>query len=934
MTTIRHLIATLQRHVTPPAVRPFPVDLGLAAGIFCAWLALCGFDPLIAAATDELRLAVAPGTYRLRWPPLGPAAIGFAGLVLAWIRHRTPSVLPQLQERLQRATLLAASLLALRILALFDPLVYIFPFLTILWSPHALWALALVILGYVHLPSSGARKPLRTTYVAVVLFLVCLPMYVLYALYFCQVTMLHSDEGQYLRVTQSLVHDGDMDLANNLSIEQIKEFHVSNFAVHKAPGSPEGKVHSTHPIGLSIALVPAYWWSLEAWANPRLGTALFIALLASLCVPLLFLYLTRLGAEPWAALLATVVMAVTGPYLYYSNQIYPEIPAIAIVLPTLIALAHWQTPGGAYRSLGRWEIPVLGLLTLLLCCLPFLHPRLGPLGLCCGALVLLQSWRNRRRWWALSTIGLVVAGALCALFAFHYAFSNDWLGPLRPESGAWSENALDISIWKISLPGHWLHVGRGILNTSPIYFFAVFGLLTLAGLGDRRVVVAVVMFTVTAGINGLHTLWVFGHDLPGRFMMTALPVLAIGLAWGLPPPLRRAMTSFLVALALAISLESVLHTLVLPETGYKGFHLLGRSINRFYPLHLHFFEPDQKNLPLLDLAFWGVLAGALYIRPRTVVVRAAVIAGAALAPLLWSQSDILASRFQRSRSPYMPLLSDKIKPLRMEYNVPIEPVGENSADPEDRLRARPGHTPAGKIGYSRLFMPLLGIPHLGFYLLNFRGLEVKAPEGQISGYLTLSRRYTLPAVSTWRTRSNYPLIGGKVDGDQSLIFDIDRPRLCYVHTFYTGTGDLALDGIRARLIPVRTQPEPQLTEIDRVVHETNERPIRAVHRFRDLPAGHYRVRFNFTGSTFKRFFERGPAPIKTAVFTLPPPARPLVQGTHPPWWLSIPFAGDETSRLRFILDRTRDIHVLLQYDGGGDLELTNIVLYRETYDHR
>ena len=84
----RNLIATLQRHVTPPAVRPFPIDLGLAAGFFCAWLALCGYDPLVAAATEALRLAVSTGPYQLRWPPLGPAAIGFAGLVLAWIRHR------------------------------------------------------------------------------------------------------------------------------------------------------------------------------------------------------------------------------------------------------------------------------------------------------------------------------------------------------------------------------------------------------------------------------------------------------------------------------------------------------------------------------------------------------------------------------------------------------------------------------------------------------------------------------------------------------------------------------------------------------------------------------------------------------------------------------------------------------------------------------
>lgn len=388
----RNLIATLQRHVTPPAVRPFPIDLGLAAGFFCAWLALCGYDPLVAAATEALRLAVSTGPYQLRWPPLGPAAIGFAGLVLAWIRHRRSPDAPHLQERLQRATLLAASLLALRLLALFDPLVLVFPFLTILWSPHALWALALVFLGYVHLPRSAGRWPFRTPYVAGAIFLVCFPLYVLYTLYFCQVTMLHGDEGQYLRVTQSLVHDGDMDLANNLSIEQIKEFHVMDFHVASAPASPEGKVHSQHPIGLSVTLVPAYWFGLEAWRNPRLATALFMALLASLCVPLLYVYLTRLGAAPWAALLATGMMAITNPMFAYSNQIFPEVPALLIFLVALIALSQWQSPGSVRRSWGRLEAPLLALLTLLLCCLPFLHPRYGPIGLVCGAGLLLQGW--------------------------------------------------------------------------------------------------------------------------------------------------------------------------------------------------------------------------------------------------------------------------------------------------------------------------------------------------------------------------------------------------------------------------------------------------------------------------------------------------------------------------------------------------------------
>ena len=934
MPDARNLISIIKRQILPPACRPFAVDLGLAAGFFGAWLALCGFNPLVAAAMDELRLVVSTGPYQLRWPPVGPTLVGLAGLVLAWIRNRFLGAGSDLQERLQRATLLAGALLAVRLLALYNPLVYVFPYLTILWSPHALWALALIFLGYVHLPSLGARKPLRTGHVAGALFAVFLPLYVFYTLYFCQVTMLHGDEGQYLRVTQSLIHDGDMDLSNNLDIEQVKEFHVRDFAVHTSPASPEEKVYLAHPIGLSVALVPAYWIGLETWNNPRLSAALFMALLASISIPLLFIYLARLGAEPRAALLATVVIAVTGPYLHFSNQIYPEIPAVAVVLATLVVLAHWQIPGGRYQSLGRWEITLLGLLTILLCCLPLLHPRFGPLGLFCGALVLLQAWRNPKRWWALSTIGVIVAGGLYVLLAYHYALSEDWLGPLRPGKGAWGENPMDIANWKFSLAGQWLRVDRGVLTLSPIFFIGFIGLLTLARLGDRRLLIATSIYVTTAGICGLHTMSVHGFEFPGRYMVTALPVLAIGLAWGLPPVLRRATTGFITTLALVISIESVLQTLVLPELGYNAKNLPGRSINHFYPLQIHSFGVEQQDLPMLDILFCSVLACALLFRPRRFALRAAIVGAASLAPFVWGQTDTSASRLQRVRSPNMPVLAEKIEPMPFEFSVPLDRVVNNAIAPDGSLHARPGQTSTGWVGQFRISMPLLGVPHRGFYLLNFRGLRVNAPDGQISGYLTLSRKYTVPAVSNWDTRANYPLIGGSVDGDQSLIFEISRPSLSYIHTLYTGTGEILLDGIRARLLPSRVLPRPKLTEIGRVGHDKREQPIRAVHRFRDIPTGHYRVRFNLTGSGFGRFFERHPAPIRTAVYTLPPPARPLTQGAHPPWWLSIPFAGEEVYELRFILDEPQDVHVLLQYDGEADLDLKEIVLFRETYVHR
>ena len=474
----------------------------------------------------------------------------------------------------------------------------------------------------------------------------------------------------------------------------------------------------------------------------------------------------------------------------------------------------------------------------------------------------------------------------------------------------------------------------GILNNSPLYFFALVGLLTLARLRDRRLVIAAVIYAATADINGLHYNWNFGHGFPCRFMVIALPALALGLAWSLPLMLRRATTSLLVALALVISAESVLHTVTLPESGYKGLNLLGRSINRFYPFHLHFSEPGLQDLPLLDFGFWGLLVLVLFFRTQHFGLRVAVIAVAGLAPLLWSRTDALTSRFEHSRSPYMTLLSSKTTPLPYKFGVPLRPLGKRISDPDGRLRAQPGHTPAGTFNFSPIIMPWVGVPHRGIYQLNFRGLRVNAPDGEISGYLTLSRRYTAPAVSRWGTRSNYALIAGKIDEEISLVFAIDHPRICYIHGLYTGKGELSLDGIQATFYPLPALPDPKISEVARIAPETREGPIHVVGQIENLPKGHYRVRFNLTGSTFGRFFERHPAPIKTAVYSLPPPALPLSQGAHPPWWLSIPFSGDEACQLRFFLDRTQDVHLLLQYDGGADLDLTDIVLYRETFGHR
>ena len=231
-----------------------------------------------------------------------------------------------------------------------------------------------------------------------------------------------------------------------------------------------------------------------------------------------------------------------------------------------MALSSLAAAGGRYRPLSpSLEIPLLTLCTALLSFLPFLHARYAPLGVLCGSAILAQAWFSPRRRMALGAIGATVALALYALVSFHYAFSGDWMGPFRP-GNAWGEDALALSTWPISLPGHWLNVGKGLISAAPIFFFSLLGWAVLAHKRDRSILVVAGLYGTTAAMNGLHPDWGFGYAYPARFLVTALPALVFGLALALPLLMRQPLGAFLAAFALAVSFRDNRRNAPLPRS--------------------------------------------------------------------------------------------------------------------------------------------------------------------------------------------------------------------------------------------------------------------------------------------------------------------------------------------------------------------------------
>lgn len=937
------------------------LDLCLAAIALVSWLLLDGFRVQVALSRGPLELAIT----ELNWEPgweLPPWLAGAAILLFVWARLRVPRLAAsgngELAHRLRLAGAFTAALLVIRLAALWSPVTYLFPFLAILWAPHGTWGLLLFYLVYLHLPLSNrvSTRPFRLSdsQIAALLLVAGTIVYAGYALYFCQLTMLHGDEGQYLRVTQSLLHDGDMDLANNLSQEQTDEFHVVEFAVNPSPGSPPDKVHSQHPIGLSVGLLPAYWLGLELWQNPRLAAALFMTLLTAACLAVAFLWLRRLGVGRPLALAGITILGTTAPLFLYSNQLYPEIPALLIIFAALHATAHWQLPGGGYRSRGRLEPLLLGLLLLLLSCLPFLHPRYAPIALLGAVPILLQGWNSPRRRANLTGLALVATLAMAVQLAHNFALTDDWMGLFRPGNYR-SAAALDIATWGVSLPGHWLHSGVGLLRSSPVFLLSLLGCAALVRTRDRRLLMIGGLYLATAATNGLHPLWDFGFCYPGRFMVTALPVLLYGLVLALPLVARSRLALLVASVTLAVSLETVATTILLPELGYEGHNLFARESSRFYPAHIHFFPNHESGLPLLDITFWSILLTALFIlvvpHSHSRTQRIGITLAAALLPFIWGRSDRIASRVDDATSPYIDDVAAG-KAAMFWQTVRPEHLATGTVGPGGGLLAKnPAHT-AGFLG--QLSLPPL-LP--GSFRARLVDLRVQAP-GEIGGHFYVARRYTLPDVSQWEDRFSQPL-SGETGNPDDLFFDVVDPRLGYGFVEFSGAGELAFSHAEVGFSPTHRQTVfEEVYRRDYPEEKVADGPILLGTRRAGLPPGNYRVRYCLEGSGFPAFFQRHPTPIAMAVYSAPADAgiarfqelaefwlgrnratpytigsptflRPQTESIHPPWWLSVPFTGDRFFEQRFRLEEDATAWILFSYDGPLDLRISAVILARE-----
>ncbi len=361
------------------------------------------------------------------------------------------------------------------------------------------------------------------------------------------------DEPRYVRMTASLLHDGDANIENAEELigrraEPLEflfhvlgwipaSFRTAGEAVSSLLGSEpagsatwlggpviEGRKGGTYYVflpGLPLLLVPLM--AIDSWLHPeRLTLTLYTCLVLGVVLTLLLARLVEplIGSRVRACGLA-VAMSLTLPLFFYHFQIYTEVPAAVCLTAMLLVLFSTRLT----RS-GLLAFAVAGAF------LPWLHAKYLPIW---GISVLALAWKGwqekadfRQVGFALS-VACVGLGLYC-LYGFHIT------GSLMPDA-IWVTRgyAREATVASAStLPGlYYTLVDRaeGFLVYAPMYVLAVPGALALG----RRSRFA---FVLSLAIAVPYLLVAASHDQGGagawspttRYMVPLLPVFALFLA--------------------------------------------------------------------------------------------------------------------------------------------------------------------------------------------------------------------------------------------------------------------------------------------------------------------------------------------------------------------------------------------------------------------
>jgi hypothetical protein len=356
------------------------------------------------------------------------------------------------------------------------------------------------------------------------------------------------DETYYLLISDSIVRDGDLDLANQYG-DRVATAFARPDVVSAQPDDPKGargEQYSRHEPFLSLLLAPGY-----AAAGLH-GALALMALFGALLVRSTIRWIEDEGVSAEAARAVFPLFAFGPPVLFYATRVWPEVPAAFFFVEAVRGMRE-QKPK-------RWMSALFGLVML----------KLRFILVAVMLVVAMPSSRRLSR----QRLAAMLAVILAPLAVM-------WL-----TSGA----TTSVHTWRELLPSHPLDYVRGLFGLlldgmsgiafqAPFYLFGIAALLRWRNTprGFRLGMFASVLYVLLL----LPRQESFSNYAPPlRYLVFLLPILALGAAamWERIP--RAA-----VAIVSAWTIGLVIHGIAWPWRLFheaNGENAVGEWLSRLY----------------------------------------------------------------------------------------------------------------------------------------------------------------------------------------------------------------------------------------------------------------------------------------------------------------------------------------------------------------
>jgi len=367
-----------------------------------------------------------------------------------------------------------------------------------------------------------------------------------------------ADEPHYLILSWSLLHDHDVDLADNYADRATVQrlYGQPTIDPHAYDYRHDGALISDHQIGLPLLVAPGV-----AVAGRR-GAEIELVLLGALLAQQLFRLLgeRRLGRR-WMVWGAGVAVVGSLPIVAMAGRVFPDVPAALLVVVAVRLLLRDAT---RYDRIGA---------SLAIAALPWLHVRYAVIALCLFAGLAYRiveprwRWHRRRsqdergwRWMDVACLAAPIVSVVVMMIAFRAWYGSPWLtAPYRFPPGANEARPVRdaSSLYRYGF-GQLLSPAFGWFPAAPLHALA----LVAAG------IVAVRHRLVTAWLLILGLLYLGaaatidpGQNLQARFMVVVIPLVALPLLTAVASRPRWLLVpaAALGAVTLAIGLEAALH---------------------------------------------------------------------------------------------------------------------------------------------------------------------------------------------------------------------------------------------------------------------------------------------------------------------------------------------------------------------------------------